>query len=102
MPDFKPAPGSTANSAPNALSFLTVSGVAATRGSAGSLSRAILMRIHAGSHDSRYSLTARSGIGVEQQGEGGNRHHAEGHGTGSGPSADATCDNSGDEDKGGR
>src|SRR6185312_15345965 len=36
-----PAPGSTATSAPSAISFLTVSGVAATRGSSGSVSAAI-------------------------------------------------------------
>src|SRR6185312_4721832 len=41
MPDFTPAPGSTATSAPSATSFLTVSGVPATRGSAGSVSAAI-------------------------------------------------------------
>ena len=33
MPDFVPAPGSTATSAPSPTSFLTVSGVAATRDS---------------------------------------------------------------------
>src|SRR6185436_10517817 len=38
MPDFTPAPVSTTISAPSALSFFTVSGVAATRGSAGSAS----------------------------------------------------------------
>src|SRR5581483_6337419 len=41
MPDFTPAPGSTATSAPSALSFLTVSGVAATRSSSGSSSAAM-------------------------------------------------------------
>jgi hypothetical protein len=41
MPDFTPAPGSTATSAPNALNFLTVSGVPATRVSAESISAAI-------------------------------------------------------------
>src|SRR6187399_1550673 len=38
MPDFTPAPVSTTISAPSAFSFLTVSGVAATRGSAASTS----------------------------------------------------------------
>ena len=33
MPDLTPAPGSTATSAPSPIIFLTVSGVAATRGS---------------------------------------------------------------------
>src|SRR5580704_8870336 len=40
MPDFSPAPGSTATSAPSAIIFLTVSGVAATRGSPASTSPA--------------------------------------------------------------
>jgi hypothetical protein len=40
MPDFTPAPGSTATSAPSAIIFLTVSGVAATRGSPASVSAA--------------------------------------------------------------
>src|SRR5262249_17078347 len=39
-PDLTPAPGSTATSAPRALNFFTVSGDAATRGSAGSISLA--------------------------------------------------------------
>src|SRR6201999_870637 len=39
-PDLMPAPGSTATSTPNALNFFTVSGVAATRGSDGSISLA--------------------------------------------------------------
>src|SRR5215469_1404410 len=39
-PDLRPAPGSTATSAPSALNFFTVSGEAATRGSAGSISLA--------------------------------------------------------------
>src|SRR5581483_4365237 len=39
-PDLRPAPGSTATSAPSALNFLTVSGEAATRGSEGSISLA--------------------------------------------------------------
>src|SRR5262245_16111213 len=45
-PDFSPAPGSTATSAPSALNFFTVSGDAATRGSDGSISlaTAIFMR----------------------------------------------------------
>src|SRR5690349_8054248 len=38
MPDLTPAPGSMATSAPSAIIFFTVSGVAATRGSAGSIS----------------------------------------------------------------
>src|SRR5215469_14514735 len=38
MPDFTPAPVSTATSAPSARIFFTVSAVAATRGSAGSIS----------------------------------------------------------------
>src|ERR1700685_522613 len=68
MPDFTPAPGSTTTSAPSAFIFLTVSGVAATRGSAASLSRATKMRIHA------VSLTgdwwpAASAVGGEQQRE---------------------------------
>src|SRR5438445_10633775 len=41
MPDLTPAPGSTATCAPRAAIFLTVSGVAATRGSPGSVSAAI-------------------------------------------------------------
>src|SRR3984885_8272630 len=40
MPDFIPAPGSTATSAPRPSIFLTVSGVAATRGSPASISAA--------------------------------------------------------------
>src|ERR1700723_1098045 len=40
MPDLTPAPGSTASSAPRPIIFLTVSGVAATRGSPGSDSAA--------------------------------------------------------------
>src|SRR4051812_16047513 len=40
MPDFTPAPGCTATSAPSPIIFLTVSGVAATRGSDGSASAA--------------------------------------------------------------
>src|SRR5882724_3182214 len=45
-PDLTPAPGSTATSTPSALNFFTVSGEAATRGSAGSISlaTAIFMR----------------------------------------------------------
>src|SRR5215469_15341333 len=45
-PDLMPAPGSTATSTPSALNFFTVSGEAATRGSAGSISlaTAIFMR----------------------------------------------------------
>src|SRR6201999_2796180 len=45
-PDLRPAPGSIATSAPSALNFFTVSGEAATRGSAGSISlaTAIFMR----------------------------------------------------------
>src|ERR1700744_5895290 len=39
-PDLIPAPGSTATSTPKALNFLTVSGLAATRGSDGSISLA--------------------------------------------------------------
>src|SRR5215471_20177898 len=39
-PDLMPAPGSTTTSAPSALNFFTVSGEAATRGSAGSISLA--------------------------------------------------------------
>src|SRR6201996_7452465 len=39
-PDLIPAPGSTAISTPSALNFLTVSGVAATRGSEASISLA--------------------------------------------------------------
>src|SRR5579864_5285466 len=39
-PDFIPAPGSTATSAPSALNFFTESGDAATRGSEGSISLA--------------------------------------------------------------
>src|SRR5262252_8589488 len=39
-PDLRPAPGSTAISAPSALNFFTVSGEAATRGSDGSISLA--------------------------------------------------------------
>src|SRR5580704_3579201 len=41
MPDLTPAPGSTATSPPRPIIFLTVSGVAATRGSPGSDSAAI-------------------------------------------------------------
>src|SRR6266566_4140765 len=99
MPDLTPAPGSTASSAPNALSFLTVSGVAATRGSAASLSRAIPMRIHPASWD---PSTFRSRISVEQQGEGGDRHHAEAHDSGPRPCADPGCDDRDDEDERGR
>src|SRR5690348_820633 len=39
-PDLMPAPGSTTTSAPSVLNFFTVSGEAATRGSAGSISLA--------------------------------------------------------------
>src|SRR5262245_15004584 len=46
MPDFVPASGSTAISAPSAFIFLTVSGVAATRLSFASISRVTAMRIH--------------------------------------------------------
>src|SRR5262249_29120351 len=106
MPDLTPAPGSTANSAPNIVSFLTVSGVAATRGSARSLSRATLMRIHTTplTHNapSTVRMTVRSGKGVEQQGEGGNRHHAQADGSRSGPSADTGRDNRGNQDNGSR
>jgi NAD(P) transhydrogenase subunit alpha len=42
----RPAPRATATSAPSAVNFLTVSGVAATRGSWLSLSRATAIRIH--------------------------------------------------------
>src|SRR5450759_1190413 len=47
MPEARPAPRATTTSAPSALNFLTVSGVAATRGSATSASAAIaiLMRV---------------------------------------------------------
>src|SRR5258708_24788878 len=40
MPDLMPAPGCTATSAPSPIIFLTVPGVAATRGSDGSASAA--------------------------------------------------------------
>src|SRR5271156_1175287 len=40
IPDLIPAPGSTATSAPSPIIFLTVSGVAATRGSPASVSAA--------------------------------------------------------------
>src|SRR5581483_6246638 len=40
MPALRPAPGSTATSAPSPIIFLTVSGVAATRGSPESVSAA--------------------------------------------------------------
>src|SRR5882757_5393046 len=46
MPEPMPAPRVTATSAPSALNFLTVSGVAATRGSPASVSRATAIRIH--------------------------------------------------------
>src|SRR5580704_19361443 len=51
MPDLMPAPGSMAISAPSAFIFFTVSGVAATRGSAGSISTgmAIFMGVRCGS-----------------------------------------------------
>src|SRR3954470_16594783 len=45
MPDAAPAPRATTMSAPSALNFLTVSGVAATRGSLPSVSRATAIRI---------------------------------------------------------
>src|SRR5450830_1275714 len=47
MPEARQAPRATTTSAPSALNFLTVSGVAATRGSAASVSAAIaiLMRV---------------------------------------------------------
>src|SRR5262249_56781104 len=44
-PDLTPAPGSTTTSAPSAFILRTVSGVAATRSSAESISRATAMRI---------------------------------------------------------
>src|SRR5258705_9915115 len=53
IPDLVPAPGSTAISAPSAFIFLTVSGVAATRPSAASASRATAMRIHPSPDDRR-------------------------------------------------
>src|SRR6202142_2825734 len=45
MPDPSPAPRATETSAPSALNFFTVSGVPATRGSAGSNSAAIAILI---------------------------------------------------------
>src|SRR5688572_1417290 len=47
IPDAVPAPGCTTTWAPRPSIFFTVSGVAATRGSAGSISRATAMRIQA-------------------------------------------------------
>src|SRR5260221_7828764 len=61
MPDFVPAPGSTATSAPSPFIFLTVSGVAATRPSAGSISRATAMRISPPPRDRRLSSASATG-----------------------------------------
>src|SRR5258706_11884472 len=99
MPALTPAPGSTVRSAPNALSFFTVSAVAATRGSAASLSRATPMRIHAASFD-RWRFDHE--LSVEQQGEGGDRQHAEAHCPRPGPRGDRARDNCGDKDERGR
>src|SRR6516162_2079299 len=66
-PDLMPAPGSTATSTPNALNFFTVSGEAATRGSAGSISlaTAIFMRPPAaGTHAIRLALLRQGWIPV--------------------------------------
>src|SRR5258708_5737008 len=65
MPDLVPAPGSTATSAPSAFIFLTVSGVAATRSSPASTSRATAMRIHPSPRERRRI----SGYGRAARGE---------------------------------
>src|SRR5690348_16378901 len=66
MPDFTQAPVSTTTSAPRPLSFLTVSGVAATRGSAASTSAGTAIFIDATRGSSR---TAGGGVsgGVSDQ-----------------------------------
>src|SRR4051812_47725061 len=78
-PDLTPAPGSTATSTPSALNFLTLSGDAATRGSAGSISLATAIFMGPPAPlDTRVSGCAacrRAGQGSGQE----NRHQGEDH-----------------------
>src|SRR5882757_2842840 len=59
MPEALPAPRATMTSAPSALNFLTVSGVAATRGSPASVSRATAIRIRV------FPSSSRLGVGLQ-------------------------------------
>src|SRR6516225_8023345 len=102
MPDRVPAPGSTATSA-SAFIFLTVSGVAATRGSAEPRSRATKMRIRAVSYVwRRNGPSARSVIGVVEQEQSRYRDHDEAHDARSGPPADAGDSDPANDHQGGR
>src|SRR5882757_2343805 len=75
MPDLVPAPGSTAISAPSAFIFLTVSGVAATRSSPASSSRATAMRIHPSPGERRRTSGRASATRGERQREQRDHHH---------------------------
>src|SRR3954447_14360500 len=83
-PDLVPAPGSTATSTPSALNFFTVSGDAATRGSAGSISlaTAIFIKPPAPFQGTRASGCAVAGAS-SQSGQK-NRHQGEDHNDGAG------------------
>src|SRR5882724_3505605 len=53
IPDASPAPASTATLAPSPISFFTVSGVAATRGSPASISPGMAMAVMTGPQNAR-------------------------------------------------
>src|SRR5579875_2791747 len=107
MPEALPAPRATTISAPSALNFLTVSGVAATRGSLASVSRATAIRMttpsrpqalsaaqHAVEEDQRAEhegRVARGAAAAEQAGdeaEDGNDEHDHGREPMAGDAAD--------------
>src|SRR6266403_4070759 len=75
MPDFVPASGSTAISAPSAFIFLTVSGVAATRPSLASISRAMAMRIHQPPRGATTPVEPRSAARGERERDQRKDHH---------------------------
>src|SRR6516165_1813093 len=87
MPDFAPAPGSTAISAPSAFIFFTVSGVAATRLSIGSVSRATAMRIRSSPRADRRLSGWACAPGSERQCEQRNNDHDDAGRPGSGHEA---------------
>src|SRR5262245_37840981 len=79
MPDFVPAFGSTATSAPSAFIFLTVSGVAATRFSPASISRATAMRIHPPPRKTGNAETASAPGGERERDQRNDDHDDAGH-----------------------
>src|SRR6185503_20566755 len=96
IPEAMPAPRATATSAPRALNFLTVSGVAATRGSLASVSRATAIRIRASPTPAAHCSGRNPGKGEDQEADD-EGHHA--RGLGAGQEAGDQADNGDDEDR---